>query len=79
MSLWGEEFEIKPKENKTKILQKISKPKKVVSEKTVVTKTTKKRKSTDIDPYSYIPNIQNEVDRILGKYRDNTLIITTIE
>jgi len=41
MSLWGTDFEIQPKENKTKILEKISKPKKVVSETTVKTKTTK--------------------------------------
>jgi len=38
MSLWGTEFDIAPKENKKKILDKISKPKKVVSENSVKTK-----------------------------------------
>lgn len=31
MSLWGESFDIKPKENKEKILKKIKEPKKVVN------------------------------------------------
>lgn len=80
MSLWGTDFEIQPKENKTKILEKISKPKKVVSETTVKTKTTKQiKKDKEVDPYSFIPSIQDEVYRILGKYKDNTLVIRDLE
>lgn len=77
MSLWGTEFDIAPKENKKKILDKISKPKKVVSENSVKTKQTKKDK--EVDPYSFIPSIEEEVYRILGKYKDNTLVIRDLE
>lgn len=77
MSLWGTEFDIAPKENKKKILDKISKPKKVVSETIVKTKQTKKDK--EVDPYSFIPSIEEEVYRILGKYKDNTLVIRDLE
>ena len=77
MSLWGTEFDIAPKENKKKILDKISKPKKVVFETTVKTKQSKKEK--EIDPYSFIPSIEKEVNRILGKYKDNTLVIRDLE
>ena len=77
MSLWGTEFDIAPKENKKKILDKISKPKKVVSETTVKIKQTKKDK--EVDPYSFIPSIEEEVYRILGKYKDNTLVIRDLE
>ena len=80
MSLWGTDFEIAPKENKEKILKKISKPKKVVSETTVKTKITKQlKKDKEVDPYSFIPSIQEEVYRILGKYKDNTVVIKDIE
>lgn len=77
MSLWGTEFDITLKENKKKILDKISTPKKVVTETTVKTKQSKKGK--EIDPYSFIPSIEKEVNRILGKYKDNTLVIRDLE
>ena len=76
MSLWGESFDIKPKENKEKILKKIKEPKKVVSKTEVRQKISKIKNS---DPYLMIPHIQEEVYRILGKYKDNTLVIKDLK
>lgn len=70
-SLWGEEFEIKetPKEAK-KILNKIKEPKSIV-EKTPT--NIIKSKSISID--DKLNFIRDEVYRVLGKQKDNTLII----
>ena len=72
MSLWGEDFEVNSKKKEKKILEKIARPKKVVTEKVIQQKS---KKDKIVDPYSRIPHIQSEVDRILGKYKDNTLVI----
>lgn len=78
MSLWGDEFEIKPKQIEAKkILNKISKPKKVIQTsevKSVLTKS-KTKSASIVDQYLLIPNIESEVNRILGKYKDNTVVI----
>lgn len=69
-SLWGEEFTIKetPKQTK-KIIDKINKPKavKVVTEKNLKSKTLSIK-----DKLGFI---YSEVDRILGKYKENTIVI----
>ena len=69
-SLWGEDFTIKDTPNQTKkILDKISKPKQV---KTV---TEKNLKSKTISVKDKLNFIYAEVDRILGKYKENTIVI----
>lgn len=69
-SLWGEEFTIKetPKQAK-KIIDKINKPKAV---KTVTEKTLKSKTLSIRDKLNFI---YSEVDRILGKYKENTVVI----
>jgi len=70
ISLWGEEFTIQetPKTAK-KIIKKIQEPKtpKVVTQKTLSSKNSK--------PEDKLPVIAAEVDRILGSYKENTLVI----
>lgn len=69
-SLWGEEFVIKetPKQTK-KIVDKINKPKTV---KTVTERTLKSKTLSMRDKLTFI---YSEVDRILGKYKENTVVI----
>ena len=69
-SLWGEEFTIKPKETK-KLINKVSQPKKV----TVVTEKAIKSKSLSIPDRLQI--INENVLRILGVYKENTVVIKT--
>lgn len=75
-SLWGSDFEVPetPKVVK-KIKQKIDKPK--------VKRTNKTSKKNDYvsvdDLHSQLNRIKNEVYRILGKYKDNTIVIKTKE
>ena len=72
-SLWGEEFSIKdsPKETK-KIIEKIKKPK----EPKTVEKAIKS-KSLSID--EKLELIKNDVERILGFHKADTLVIKTID
>ena len=79
MSLWGPEFDIQPKVNKTKILNKIAKPQKVVKSPESSTKKLKKSGTTIADQYDAIPGIEAEVFRILGKYKQNTSVITDLD
>lgn len=69
-SLWGEEFTIKetPKQNK-KIINKINNPRqvKVVTEKNLKSKT--------LSLHDKLSFIYSEVDRVLGKYKENTITI----
>lgn len=67
-SLWGDEFVVKETPTK-KILNKIDKPKKaeVVIEKAV--------KSKSVPVEDKLRLIYAEVDRILGKYKENTICI----
>lgn len=69
-SLWGEAFTIQetPKQTK-KIIDKINKPKtvKVITEKNLKSKTLSIKDKLNF--------IYSEVDRILGKYKENTVVI----
>lgn len=66
-SLWGEEFNIEPTPKKVKkVIDKINKPKTKSSSNGV-------KKSKDMS--LTIEEIRNEVYRILGKYKDNTIVI----
>lgn len=69
-SLWGEEFTIKetPKQTK-KIVDKINKPKQV---KVITEKSLKSKSLSTRDKLNFI---YSEVDRILGKYKENTIVI----
>ena len=71
-SLWGEEFSIKetPKQAK-KIIEKVNKPKKVK-----VT-TEKAIKSKSVSLKDKLELITNEVIRILGVYKESTVVIKT--
>ena len=69
-SLWGQEFNIQPVNKTEKILNKVSNPKKV---RTV--EQSLKSKSVSIDEKLNI--IKENVDRILGGYSSNTIVIKT--
>lgn len=72
MSLWGEEFELKPvKKEVKKISTKINSPKKPKVE------TQKVIKSKSVSVSEKLALISSEVNRILGKYTENTQVIRT--
>ena len=69
-SLWGEEFDIKSKVDKNKaLISKVDKPKKV--EVTI----EKKLKSKSVSIEDKIASITDEVNRILGVYKNDTQVI----
>ena len=73
-SLWGDEFVVEEKKKTKKVLEKINKPKKepkVVSEKIV------KSKKVSIEDKLRI--IREDVERILGTYKEDTQVIYTLE
>lgn len=72
-SLWGEEFQI-PEKTK-KIINKIQKEAKTVSDKPVE-KLVKNKKASFSDK---LPAIIAEVDKVLGKQKENVLVIYDIE
>ena len=71
-SLWGQEFNIQQTNKTEKILNKVNNPKKV---KTV--EQSLKSKTISIDEKLSI--IKENVDRILGGYSSNTIVIKTKE
>ena len=72
MSLWGEEFEIKPvKKEVKKVTTKINSPKKPKVE------TQKVIKSKSVSVEDKLQLIYSEVFRILGGYKENTQVIRT--
>lgn len=72
MSLWGEDFEIKPvKKEVKKVTTKINSPKKPKVE------TQKVISSKSVSVYDKLQLIYAEVDRILGRYKENTQVIRT--
>lgn len=72
MSLWGEEFELKPvKKEVKKISTKINSPKKPKVE------TQKVIKSKSVSVSEKLNIITSEVYRILGRYTENTQVIRT--
>ena len=74
-SLWGEEFVIEPTPKKVKkITEKIKSPK-----KTVTRKTSSKKEKTPFDLQKELEEIYSEVYRILGKYKETTVLIKTRE
>ena len=66
-SLWGEEFEVTEKKKEKKVIDKINK----ASTKTVVKRASSKKLSIP----DQVNIIRSEVERILGKYSENTLVI----
>ena len=72
-SLWGEAFEIKnTKEQTKKTLEKTANPKKASS-------SSKTLSSKKVSIEDKLILIRNEVMRILGGYKDDTIIIKTKE
>ena len=79
-SLWGEEFVVpdkkKEKEKVKKIKEKIAKPKKVKTEKEEITKSIK---SKSVSLEHKLELITNEVNRVLGKQKDNVVCLRSRE
>ena len=76
MSLWGESFDVAPEPQKQKkIIEKAAKPQKV---KTTTEKVIKS-KSSSVSIHDKLRLIKEEVLRILGVYRDQTVVIRTRE
>jgi DNA polymerase I-like protein with 3'-5' exonuclease and polymerase domains len=74
-SLWGEEFIVEETPKKAqKIKEKIDNP-----TKPRVRKTAQKKEKTVVDVEFELKAIYDEVYRILGKYKDNTVTIKTRE
>ena len=71
-SLWGEEFSLK-EEDVQKILKK-AKTQKEVKEVSI----EKKLKSKNVSIEEKLELIENDVNKILGKYKDNTITIRDI-
>jgi len=75
-SLWGEAFDIKPTQNELKkAIRKTTKSKKPVISKTKTIQQLLKSKTVPISDKLSI--IRNEVLRVLGVYKENTVCITT--
>ena len=76
MSLWGESFDITPEPQKQKkLIEKVAKPQKV---KTTTEKVIKS-KSSSVSIHDKLRLIKEEVLRILGVYKDQTVVIRTRE
>lgn len=79
-SLWGEEFVVpdkkKEKEKVKQIKEKIAKPKKIKTEKEEITKSIK---SKSISLEHKLELITNEVNRVLGKQKDNVVCLRSRE
>ena len=79
-NLWGdddeEEIVVKKKEKTKKTLEKIAKPKKVKEPKLVVEKTIK---SKTVSLKEKLDLIKTEVYRVLGKQKDNVIVIKNKE
>lgn len=73
-SLWGEEFSIP---NTTEILQKVNK--KIKNPKKIETEVSKAIASNNLSIKEKIRLITKEVYRILGKYKENTIVIKSRE
>ena len=77
-SLWGEDFVVESSPKKTeKVLNKVKQPKKTVTKSE--RKATGPVKKSSINLNEQLAIIRNNVLRILGVYKDNTIVIRTIE
>lgn len=73
-SLWGDDFTIQPQKVDSKeVLKKISTPKKA---KTVVKNVLASKTVSDAEKLKVI---EDNVNRILGVYKENTIVLNTIE
>lgn len=76
-SLWGEEFIAVPQPKvQKKLIDKVSKPKRVTS---VTEKTVRTPKTKGVLTDSMMHDIELEVQRILGKYAEQTVTLRTRE
>lgn len=75
LSLWGEEFDLQlPETDTKKLIKKVNNPK-AIKHLTV----DKALKSKTVPIEHKLALIKEEVERILGRYKDDTLVITTKE
>lgn len=73
MSLWGEEYVVTPSPKvQKKLIDKVSKPKQVA---TVKEKTVKTSGSSKVTTQDKLKMIAEEVNRILGVYKEQTVVI----
>lgn len=83
LSLWGEDFEIQPKsspEKNKKIVEKINKPKKTSEKSTSTNRSSKKvKEESPADLEFKLKSIRENVLRILGVYKEQTICIYTKE
>ena len=72
-SLWGDTFAVPTKSESKKLIEKVTKPKKVTvkTEKTVSTP----RSSKNVLTPEIIKSIEQEVNRVLGKYKEQTVVL----
>ena len=71
-SLWGEEFDIDDTVSKNKkIINKLNKP--------IVAKTKKALNPSKLDIVQRLSAISDEVNRILGTYKENTQVIYSLD
>lgn len=75
LSLWGEEFSEESSENEAKIILKKAKNPKVLKELT----TEKLIKSKKVSVEDKMIAIEADVNKILGKFKDNTQVIKTYD
>ena len=76
LSLWGESFDVAPEPQKQKkLIEKVSKPKQVK----VTTEKVIKSKSSSVSIHDKLRLIKEEVLRILGVYKEQTIVIRTRE
>ena len=76
MSLWGEDFAPAPEPQKQKkLIEKVANPQKV---KTTTEKVIKS-KSSSVSIHDKLRLIEEEVLRILGVYKEQTVVIRTRE
>ena len=80
-SLWGDEFVVEPTPQKIeKVKNKISKSKRTNSSgNTSTTTKTPKKKNSSVSLQDRLAEITREVYRILGVYKENTLVIKNRE
>lgn len=76
-SLWGDTFAVPSKSESKKLIEKVTKPKKVTvkTEKTVSTP----RASKNVLTPEIIKSIEQEVNRVLGKYKEQTVVLRSKE
>ena len=75
-SLWGDTFAVPTKVESKKLIQKVSKPKQVTVKKEQTVVSVPRSSKNTLTP-ELIKSIESEVLRILGKYKEQTVVLKT--